>query len=88
MTIPTFQDIIRLNEYDWDRAYAVLNYHLDKGNVKKEILPGDQIIYHNPTRVEGHSLTHDKIFPPQPVTKVVMSPRMNRINRDDTLGGE
>lgn len=88
MTILTFQDIIRLNEYDWDRAYAVLNYHLDKGNVKKEILSGDKVIYHNPTRIEGHNLIHDKIFPPQPVTKVVMRPRRNRINRDDTLGGE
>ncbi|PZX59375.1 hypothetical protein LV84_01406 [Algoriphagus ratkowskyi] len=87
MPIFIFQEIILLNEHDWDRAYAVLNYHLEKGNIVKKILSGDQVIYHNPTRMHGRNFIHGKIFPPQPATKIVMRPRRSRINRDDTVGG-
>jgi len=83
----TFEEIIRLNGHDWDQAYAVLNYHLEKGNIKKEVLKSGIVIYHNPTRVQGHNLIHDKIFPPQSVNELVMSPRRKRINRDDIVGG-
>lgn len=88
MLLPTltFQDIIKLNDFDWDRAYAVLNYHLEKGSIQKEILPGDQVIYHNLAEVEGHQLMHEMLFGQQPENKVVMRPRRNRITRTFTNG--
>ncbi|WP_339750717.1 hypothetical protein [Algoriphagus aquimarinus] len=62
MDVPiiTFEEIIKLNGHDWDQAYAVLNYHLDKGNIKKEVLESGMVIYHNPTRVQGHNLIYNK----------------------------
>ena len=48
------RQIIKLNGQDWDRAYAVLNYHLDKGNIKKEVLENGMVIYHNPAGVQNH----------------------------------
>lgn len=47
IAILTLKDIIKLNDFGWDRASAVLNYHLEKGSIQKGILPGDQVIYHN-----------------------------------------
>ncbi|TXE01845.1 hypothetical protein [Algoriphagus aquimarinus] len=81
--ILTFEDIIRLNGHDWDQAYAVLTYHLEKGNIKKEVLKDGTVIYHNPTQVQGHNLIHDKIFTPKIQTRVVMRPRRTRINKDE-----
>ena len=85
MDVPiiTFEEIIKLNGQDWDRAYAVLNYHLDKGNIKKEVLENGMVIYHNPARVQEFKLTHDKLIGPDPVNKVVMRPRRNRISRGE-----
>ena len=59
--IITFEEIIKLND-DWDRAYAVLNHHLDNGNLKREVMDNGLIIYHNPTRVQINNLIHDNIF--------------------------
>lgn len=84
LPILTFQDIIKLNDFDWDRAYAVLNYHLEKGTLQKEILPGDQVIYHNLTKLEDHQLIHSKLITPQPEKNQAMRPRRNRIRRDAT----
>lgn len=56
LPILTFQNIIKLNDFDWGRAYARLNYHLAKGSIQKEILPGDQVIYHNVAGVEEPQL--------------------------------
>ncbi len=88
MDVPiiTFEEIIKLNGHDWDQAYAVLNYHLEKGNINKEVLKSGIVIYHNPTRVQGHNFIHDKIFVPKPITKVVMRPRRNRISKDEGSG--
>lgn len=88
MDVPiiTFEEIIKLNGHDWDQAYAVLNYHLEKGNIKKEVLENGIVIYHNPTRVQSHNLIHDKIFLPRASPKVVMRPRRNRINKDEENG--
>ncbi len=35
-----FQNIIRLNEHDWDQGYEVLNYHLVSGHIVKEVILG------------------------------------------------
>lgn len=88
MDVPiiTFEEIIKLNGHDWDQAYEVLNYHLDKGNIKKEVLESGIVIYHNPTRVHSHNLIHDKIFLPATNTKVAMRPRRNRINKNEENG--
>ncbi|WP_339881335.1 hypothetical protein [uncultured Algoriphagus sp.] len=81
----TFEEIIKLNDHDWDRAYAVLNYHLDKGNFIKEVMDNSLVIYHNPTQVQPHNLIHDNIFLSKANTKVDMRPRRNRINRDEGI---
>ncbi|WP_339880781.1 hypothetical protein [uncultured Algoriphagus sp.] len=88
MDVPiiTFEEIIKLNGHDWDRAYAVLTYHLEKGNIKKEVLGGGMVIYHNVTRVQEFTQIHDKQIEPDPVNKVVMRPRRNRISRGDGNG--
>ena len=59
--IITFEEIIKLND-DWDRAYAVLNYTLDRDNLKKEVVESGQVIYYNPTRLQINNLIHDNIF--------------------------
>ncbi|SFT96664.1 hypothetical protein SAMN04489724_3029 [Algoriphagus locisalis] len=77
MDVPiiTFEEIIKLNGHDWDRAYAVLTYHLEKGNIKKEVMENGMVVYHNSARVKEFTLTHDKPIEPDPVKKVVMRPR-------------
>ena len=84
MDVPiiTFEEIIKLNGHDWDRAYAVLTYLLEKGNIKKEVLESGEVIYHNLNRVEDFTVIHDKPIEPNPVNKVVIRLRRNRINRD------
>ena len=84
--ILTFEEIIKLNGHDWDRAYAVLNYHLDKGNLKKEVMDNGLVIYHNTSKVQLHNLIHDNLFLATANTKVVMRPRRNRINRGEGNG--
>ena len=78
----TVEEIIKLNGHDWDRAYAVLNYHLDTGNLKKEMMDNGMVVYHKLSRVQEFTLIHDKIIEPDPVNKVVMRPRRNRLNRE------
>ena len=64
----------------------MLNYHFDKGNIKKELLDNGMVVYHKLSRVQEFTLIHDKIIEPHPVNKVVMRPRRNRINREDGNG--
>ena len=78
--IITFKEIIKLNDHDWDRAYAVLNHHLDNGNLEKEVMDNGLVIYYNPTRVQLHNLIHDNLFLSTANAKVVRRPRRNRIN--------
>mgnify|MGYP003649433028 CR=1 FL=1 len=77
LAILTFQDIIKLNDFDWDRANAVLIFHLEKGSIQKGVLPEDQVIYHNFAVVEGHQLMYDTLFAQQPEKSVMMRPRYN-----------
>ena len=84
--VNTFEEIIKLNGHEWDRAYAVLNHHLDNGNLKKEVMDNGLVIYHNHTRVQPHNLIHDSIFLATANAKVVMPPRRNRISRGDENG--
>ena len=87
MDVPiTFEEIIKLNGHDWDRGYAVLNFHLDKSNLKKEVMDNGLVIYHNPIRVQSHNLIHDSIFLSTANAKVVMRPRRNRISRGKENG--
>ena len=88
MDVPiiTFEEIIKLNGNDWVRAYAVLNHHLDKGNLKKEVMDNGLVIYHNPTRAQPHNLIHDNLFIATANAKVVMRPRRNRISRGKENG--
>ncbi|PZX52492.1 hypothetical protein [Algoriphagus chordae] len=58
----TFQDIIRLNNHDWDLAYEVLIYQIKKENLIKEILAGDQIIYRCAINFPDHELEHARIW--------------------------
>lgn len=46
MAVPviSFEEIIKLNGKVWDQAYSVLNYHLDKGNIKREVLESGLVI--------------------------------------------
>ena len=83
VTIITFEEIIKLNDHDWDRAYAVLNHHLDNGNLKKEVMENGMVIYHNLTCVKEFTLIHDRQIEPDPISKVVMRPRRKRINKDE-----
>ncbi|WP_339881279.1 hypothetical protein [uncultured Algoriphagus sp.] len=77
----TFEEIIKLNGHEWDRAYAVLNYHPDKGNIKKAVMDYSLVIYHNLSQVNRHNLIHDKIFLDTANAKVLMGSRRTRINR-------
>ncbi|WP_339881339.1 hypothetical protein [uncultured Algoriphagus sp.] len=77
------EEIIKLYGHDWDRAYAVLNYQLDKGNLKKEVMDNGLVIYHNPTPVKSHNLIHDNLFLATVDAKVMMRPRRNRIIRGE-----
>ena len=71
MDVPiiTFEDIIKLNDHNWDQAYAVLNYHLENGNIKKEVLESGLVVYHNSSGVQRHKLIHDNVFLPQLIPK-------------------
>ncbi|WP_339700858.1 hypothetical protein [Algoriphagus aquimarinus] len=81
--ILTFQDIIRLNENDWDRAYEVLNYHLEIGDIIKDVVQGGQVICHNSKGIQECDLIHGRIILPKPViTETVTRPQRKRINRD------
>ena len=88
MDVPiiTFEEIIKLNGHDWDLAYVVLNYHLEKGNIKKEVLESGMVIYHNLTQVQDFTKIHDKTIEANPITNVIMRPRRNRINKDEGDG--
>ena len=83
IAVITFEEIIKFNGHDWDQAYEVLNYHLAKGNIKKEVLESGLVVYHNISRVQRDKLVHEIIFKPIQATKVVMRPRRNRISRDE-----
>jgi len=77
----TFQDIIRLNNQDWDLAYDVLLYQIEKGNLIKELLAGDQVIYRCDMSLQDHELVHARIFPKQNYypPNVNLRPRRKRI---------
>ena len=83
MDVPiiTFEEIIKLNGHDWDRGYAVLTYHLEKGNIKKEVLENGVVIYHKLTRVQEFTQIHDKLIESDSVNKVVMRPRRSLYQR-------
>ncbi|MEB2786524.1 hypothetical protein [Algoriphagus persicinus] len=77
----TFQDIIRLNNHDWDLAYDVLLYQIAKGNLIKEVMAGDQIIYRCGTSLQDHELVYVRIFSKQHYypPNVNLRPRRKRI---------
>ena len=79
LPVITFEEIIKLND-DQDRAYAVLTYHLAKGNLKKKVMVNGLVIYHNPTWMQLHQLIHDNLFLSTANAKVVTRPRRNRKN--------
>lgn len=85
LPILTFQDIIKFNDLDWDLAYAVLNYHLEKGSLQKEILPGDQVIYHNSSGIEKNQLLYKTLFSALPENNVAKGHR-KRISRSSVHG--
>ncbi|WP_339750729.1 hypothetical protein [Algoriphagus aquimarinus] len=62
----------------------MLTYHLEKGNIKKEVLENGMVIYHNHTHVQEFTKIHDRQIEPDPVNKVVMRPRRNRISMKGT----
>ena len=84
--IITFEEIIKLNDHNWDQAYTVLKYHLEKGNIKKEVLESGLVVYHNSTRVQRHKLIHDNIFLPTTNAKAGMRPKRKRINNEEGQG--
>ena len=88
MDVPiiTFEEITKLNGHDWDQAYAVLNYHLENGNIKKEVLESGLVVYHNATGVQKYKLIHNNVFLPSEKTNVVIRPRRKRINKDEGKG--
>ena len=77
----TFQDIIRLNNENWDLAYDVILFQIAKGNLIKEILAGDQIIYRCSITLEDQEFVHARIFPNQNYypPNVNLRPRRKRI---------
>ena len=85
MDVPiiTFEEITKLNDHDWDQAYAVLNYHLENGNIKKEVQDSGLVVYHNSSGVQRHKLIHENIFSPEVNSNVLMRPRRKRINKDE-----
>ncbi|SFB50625.1 hypothetical protein SAMN04489723_11487 [Algoriphagus aquimarinus] len=78
----TFQDIIRLNEHDWDRAYEVLNYHLVRGHIVKEVIIGGQVIYHNTSGLQQNELILEQIIPADTIAaEPAIRPKRKRINQ-------
>ncbi|WP_339867072.1 hypothetical protein [uncultured Algoriphagus sp.] len=77
----TFQDIIRLNNHEWDLAYDVLLFPIEKGNLIKEVLAGDQVIYRCDSTLKDHELVHARIFSKQKYhpPNVNLRPRRKRI---------
>lgn len=77
----TFQDIISFNGNDWDQAYEVLNYHLEKGNIVKEVMQGELVVYHNEAGLQIQDLQHGKIIFTNGVEgESVFRPKRKRIN--------
>lgn len=58
----TFQDIIDLNQQDWDKAYTILQTHLANNNLQKKMLRGDLIIYIPAPDLLDMDLVHDNFF--------------------------
>ena len=58
----TFQDIVRLNNQDWDLAYEVLLFQIEKGNLIKEIMAGDLVIYRCDISFRDDELVHSRLF--------------------------
>ncbi|MBN3583374.1 hypothetical protein JYB64_13330 [Algoriphagus aestuarii] len=87
LPILTFLDIIKLNDFDWDRAYEVLNYHIDNGSLQKEIQPGEQVIYHNSSGIEKNQLLYNTLFSTQTENNKAKQPRRKRISRS-TINGD
>lgn len=78
----TFQDIIGLNDNDWDRAYQVLNFHLEKGSFVKEVIQGSQVIYHNTTDLQQDELILEQIIPADTIAaELAIRPKRKRINQ-------
>lgn len=78
----TFQDIIRLNDNDWDRAYEVLNFHLENGTLEKEVIQGEQVIYHNTSGMGEDKLIHVQVIQPKPIlAESTIRPKRKRINQ-------
>ena len=77
----TFQDIIRLNNHEWDLAYDVLLFPIEKGNLIKEVLAGDQVIYRCDISFNDEELVHARIFPDSHYNppNVNLRPRRKRI---------
>ena len=84
LPIFAFQDIIKLNYLDWDCDYAVLNYHLEMGG-QKEVLPGNQIIYYNSSRIEKNQFFYETLFSALPENNVAKC-HCNRVSRSSVNG--
>jgi len=58
----TFQEVIKYNNHDWNRAYEVLNYYLQKGDFQKDIRGPEDIVYHNLGKIEPFDLAYARVF--------------------------
>lgn len=59
----TFEDIINLNQKDWDKAYVVLQACLESGHLTKEVRGYEDIIYIPALGIQDQHLMHDPIVP-------------------------
>lgn len=61
-TFYTFQDIIRLNDNNWEKAYFMLERFQEKGLLRKEIRGPEDIIYHVTGPLRDFDLLFDRTF--------------------------
>ncbi len=57
----TFEDIINLNQKDWDKAYVVLQACLESGHLTKEVRGFEDIIYIPAEGMMDQHLIHDPV---------------------------
>ena len=78
----TFQEIIRYNANEWNKAYEVLNYHLENGSLQKEIRGPEDIIYHNLGKIEPFNLVHERVFFKERTEISMKRPRIKNPNSE------
>ncbi|RIW17487.1 hypothetical protein D0X99_07125 [Algoriphagus lacus] len=77
--IYTFQEVIQINDHDWEKAHFMIQFFQEKGLLRKEIRGPEDIIYHSSPKLHDYDLIYDRRFKVPDLEAEPMRVKRNRI---------